>query len=135
MSELNLSKNSTNRLDLESIGWMTTVSPKGTPMASPVWFLFDGETILVYSLEGTPRTANIAANRRVSFHLDGNGLGGDVIVIEGNAVIDDDAPKCYDIPAYMDKYRRFMDNYGWTPQYFSETYPVPIRITPTRVRG
>ena len=90
MSELNLSKNSTNRLDLESIGWMTTVSPKGTPMASPVWFLFDGETILVYSLEGTPRTANIAANRRVSFHLDGNGLGGDVIVIEGNAVIDDD---------------------------------------------
>jgi len=130
-----ISKRTANRLDLESIGWMTTVSPNGTPLASPVWFLYDGDTILLYSLAGTPRTANIKAKPRVSFHLDGDGLGGDVVVIEGDAVIDDSAPKCYDVPAYMDKYQRFMDNYGWTPQYFSEKYPVPIRISPTRVRG
>ncbi len=134
MSDL-ISKRTANRLDLESIGWLTTVSPKGTPLASPVWFLFDGETILVYSLAGTPRTANIEANQRVSFHLDGDGIGGDVVVIEGDASIDENAAKCYDVPAYMDKYQRFMDNYGWTPEYFSEKYPVPIRITPTRVRG
>jgi PPOX class probable F420-dependent enzyme len=134
MSDL-ISKRTAKRLDLESIGWMITVSPKGTPMASPVWFLFDGDTILVYSLAGTPRTANIESNQRVSFHLDGDGLGGDVVVIEGDASIDEDAPKCYDLPAYMAKYQRFMDNYGWTPEYFSEKYPVPIRITPTRVRG
>lgn len=135
MAALNISKRTANRLDLESIGWMTTVSPAGTPLASPVWFLFDGDTILVYSLAGTPRTANIAANPRVSFHLDGDGLGGDVVVIEGDAVIDESEPKCYDVPAYMDKYQKFMDNYGWTPEYFSERYPVPIRIIPTRVRG
>jgi PPOX class probable F420-dependent enzyme len=129
------SKRTADRLDLESIGWLTTVTSSGTPLTSPVWFLFDGETILVYSLAGTPRTANIATNPRVSFHLDGDGLGGDVVVIEGDAVIDEGAPKCYDVPAYMDKYQRFMDNYGWTPEYFSERYPVPIRITPTRVRG
>jgi len=130
-----ISKRTENRLDLESIGWLTTVNSTGTPQASPVWFLYDGDTILVYSLAGTPRTANIAANLRVSFNLDGDGIGGDVVVIEGDAIIDEDAPKCFDIPAYMDKYQRFMDNYGWTPQYFSERYPVPIRITPTRVRG
>lgn len=130
-----ISKRAADRLDLESIGWMTTVAPSGTPQTSPVWFLFDGETILVYSLAGTARTANIAANPRVSFHLDGDGLGGAVVVIEADAAIDDGAPKCYDLPAYMDKYRKFMDNYGWTPEYFSEKYPVPIRITPTRVRG
>ncbi len=134
MSDL-ISKRTANRLDLESIGWLTTVSPKGTPLASPVWFLFDGDSILVYSLAGTPRTANIEANQRVSFHLDGDGIGGDVVVIEGDASIDENAPKCYDVPAYMAKYQRFMDNYGWTPEYFSEKYPVPIRITPTRVRG
>lgn len=130
-----ISKRAADRLDLESIGWMTTVAPSGTPQTSPVWFLFDGETILVYSLAGTARTANIAANPRVSFHLDGDGLGGAVVVIEADAAIDDGVPKCYDLPAYMDKYRKFMDNYGWTPEYFSEKYPVPIRITPTRVRG
>lgn len=134
MSDI-ISKRAADRLDLESIGWMTTVAPSGTPQTSPVWFLFDGETILVYSLAGTARTANIAANPRVSFHLDGDGLGGAVVVIEADAAIDDGAPKCYDLPAYMDKYRKFMDNYGWTPEYFSEKYPVPIRITPTRVRG
>ena len=135
MNGSTISKRTAKRLDLESIGWMTTVNRAGTPQTSPVWFLFDGESILVYSLEGTPRTANITANPRVSFNLDGDGLGGDVVVIEGDAAIDETAPKCYDIPAYMDKYQKFIDNYGWTPEYFSERYPIPIRITPTRVRG
>ena len=132
---MNVSKQAAQRLDLESIRRQTTVNPKGTPQTSPVSFLFDGETILVYSLAGTPRTANIGANRRVSFHLDGDGLGGAIVVIEGDASIDENAPKCYNVPAYMSKYQRFMDNYGWTAEWFSEKYPVPIRITPTRVRS
>ncbi len=135
MPDVNMSKQAARRLELESIGWMTTVTPDGTPLASPVWFLFDGAGILVYSKAGTPRTANIAANRRVSFHLDGDGIGGGVVVIEGDAVIDEDAPKSYDDPAYMTKYQRFLDSHGWTPEWFSENYPVPIRITPTRIRG
>ena len=35
------------RLDEELIAWMTTVRPDGRPQTLPVWFLVEGEEILV----------------------------------------------------------------------------------------
>lgn len=117
------------------IGWPTTVAPDGTPQTSPVWFLWRGSEALVYSLADTPRVRNIAANPRVSLHLDGNGLGGDIVVLEGTAEIRPDHPPASDVADYVAKYAERFETYGWTPAWFAARYPVAIVITPTRTRA
>lgn len=121
------------RLENERIAWLTTVAGDRTPQTSPIWFLWDGDEALVYSLESA-RVRNIERNPRVSLNLDGNGLGGDIVIIEGDARIDRDAPSAAENRAYLAKYQPVMDDYGWTAEWFAEHYPVPIRVTPTRVR-
>ena len=51
------------------VGWLTTVAPNGTPQSSVVAFLWDGESVLLYSQPDAPKVRNIAANPRVAFHL------------------------------------------------------------------
>lgn len=121
------------RLRSDRIGWLTTVAADGTPQTSPIWFLWNGNNILIYSLE-SPRVRNIASHPRVSLHLDGNGLGGDIVVIEGTASIDKGTPSCVDNPDYLVKYGPVMEGAGWTPEWFSERYSVPVRIAVTKYR-
>lgn len=123
------------RLADEKIAWLTTVRPDGQPQTSPVWFLYHGGEFLVYSKAGTARTANLAANPRVSLNLDGNGEGGDIVTVEGTARIDREAPASTEVAAYQGKYAAMIVRHGWTPQSFAADYPIPIRITPTRARA
>ena len=36
--------------------------------------------------------------------------------------------------AYIAKYQRLLDDYGWTAEWFAGEYPVPILVRPTRWR-
>ncbi len=129
------SQKTRSRLDDERIIWMTTVSAQGQPQSSPVWYWFDGDEFLVYSLDPSPRLGNIAANPAVSLNLDGNGRGGDIVTIEGTARLLPDHPPAHEVPEYVDRYRKRMER-GWGgPEQFAAKYPVPIRITPTRCRA
>jgi PPOX class probable F420-dependent enzyme len=121
------------RFTNDRIGWLTTVAADGTPQTSPIWFLWTEDDILIYSLD-SPRARNIASHPRVSLHLDGNGMGGGIVVIEGSAAIDEDAPSSDDNPEYLAKYGPVMDGNGWTPEWFAERYSVPIRIAVTKYR-
>ena len=94
----------TRRLNEEIIGWLTTVSPSGQPQPVPVWFLWDGdESILLYSRPDKPKLSNIERNPRVSLHLDGNGLGGDVVVVLGAGAISTTRRRTR-CPEYVEKY-------------------------------
>ncbi len=119
-------------MDDAYVMWLTTVSPQGQPQSSPVWFVTDEDGFLIYSLDGTPRTRNIAANPMVSLNLDSN-AGADVVVAEGVARIAT-GPDSLDNPAYQAKYRRGIQRIGHTPESFAARYPVPIRIEPSRWR-
>jgi PPOX class probable F420-dependent enzyme len=121
------------RLTNDRVTWLTTVAPDGTPQTSPVWFLWSGDRILVYSRE-SPRVRNIGKHPRVSLNLDGNSLGGDIIVIEGTAVIDREQPAAADNTEYLSKYQPVIDDYGWTAEGFASDYSAPIIITPTKYR-
>ncbi len=122
------------RLNDEIVGWLTTVDPDGTPRPSPLWFLWEGDTMLIYSKDGTSRTRNLARNPACSFNFDGNGTGGDIIVLEGIAVVAEDPPSTENAE-YQAKYRDEIPGIGMTPGTFAIGYPVPIRFTPRRLRG
>ncbi|MBT8194767.1 MAG: TIGR03667 family PPOX class F420-dependent oxidoreductase [Acidimicrobiia bacterium] len=122
------------RLETEVVGWLTTVNANGTPRPSPIWFLWEGDSILIYSKDGTSRTRNLGRNGACSFNFDGNGTGGDIIVLEGTAVVSEDPPST-EIPAYQGKYRDEIPRIGMDPGTFAMAYPVPIRFTPERLRG
>jgi PPOX class probable F420-dependent enzyme len=123
------------RLDDEQIVWMTTVNAAGQPQTSPVWFLVQGESIVVYSLRATPRTRNIAANPHVSLNLNSTPSGNEVVVIEGLAEIVEDGPPAHEEPDYVTKYEAAIEDLGMTPETFATDYPVRIHILPTRLRA
>jgi PPOX class probable F420-dependent enzyme len=122
------------RLNAEHLSWLVTVSPSGQPQPSPIWHELDGDTILMYSKPGMAKLRNIAANPRVALHLDGNGKGGDIVVIEGHAAISDE-PGADQRPSYVARYQDFMARNGWSAGDFARMYSVPVRIVPTRLRG
>lgn len=121
------------RLSGERVGWLTTIAGDGTPQTSPIWFLWDGAAFLLYSLKST-RVRNLNERSRVSLHLDGNGMGGDIVVVEGNARVDNTLTSAAENAEYLAKYKPVMDDYGWTPEWFAGRYSVPIRIEPTKYR-
>ncbi len=123
------------RLREETVAWLTTVGADGTPQPSPIWFLWDGETILIYSQPNTPKLRNIERNPRVALNLDGDGRGGDIVILTGEARVDPNAPPARDHPEYLEKYRQGLERIGMTPEQFTASYSVPIRMTPTRLRG
>ena len=124
------------RLSQEAIGWLTTVDTSGTPQPSPIWFVWDGETALIYSQPNTPKLRHIAANPNVSLHLDGDGHGGDIIILTGEAHVDETAPTSDQYPEYQTKYLKIIENgLKMTAQSFAQAYSVPVRFTPAKVRG
>jgi PPOX class probable F420-dependent enzyme len=122
------------RLEVELIAWLTTVTPDGRPQSSAVWFLWADGEILIYSRLGAPRTRNIAANGRVSVHLNSDAKGDDIVTLEAEARLDPAAPPAAANPAYLAKYHWLIVENGWTDERFATDYPDPIRIRPTRLR-
>jgi PPOX class probable F420-dependent enzyme len=123
------------RLHDERIGWLITVSADQTPQPIPVWFLWDGQALLIYSQPDTAKLRNIARNPRVALHLDGDGQGGDVVILTGEARLAPEAPPASQVPAYVEKYRQGMTRIGMTPESFARTYSIALKLTPSRVHG
>ena len=123
------------RLRDELVAWLVTVAADGTPVPTPVWFLWDGETILLYSQPDKPKLRHIAMNPRVALALRTDVLGDDLAVITGIAAIDETAPAAFELPPYIEKYRGEIARQGSDPEEFSGAYAVPIRIRPTRLRA
>ena len=115
--------------------WLTTVTPRGAPLPSPVWFLWDGaDSVVMYSMPGA-RVRNLEANPRVTLNFGGDGRGGDIVVLSGEARTDRDAPPADRDPGYLAKYGEHIARIGRTPATFAERYSVPMRIELTRLRG
>ncbi len=114
--------------------WFTTVRADGMPQPTPVWFVQDGDTFLIYTPPGSHKVSNIRANPKVALGL-ANEDAGDYFVVHGEAVIDETTPPANQNPLYLNKYRESIAEIGMTPDTFVERFLLPIRVTPLHVRG
>jgi PPOX class probable F420-dependent enzyme len=123
------------RLENDQIVWLTTVGPDGTPHPSPVWFLWDGDTALIYSQPSTPKLRNIGQQPRVSLNFNCTPNGGDVVILTGETRVDSGAAPDRLDAAYAAKYADGIRSIGMTPDAFVQEYSVAIRIRPTSLRS
>lgn len=119
------------RLKRELIIWLATVGRDGHAHVVPVWFWWDGESVLIYAIPGQ-KVRDIEANPHVALHLNTDAVGEDVVRIDGTAKIDRKQPPAYRVPNFVRKYREQIQGLDWTPKVFSDKYHVAIRIQPTR---
>jgi PPOX class probable F420-dependent enzyme len=125
------------RLSQEGIVWLTTVRGDRTPQPSPVWFFWDGETFLIYSQPATQKLRNIARSAKVALHLNSDQWGNDVVIVTGDARIDEAAPLVREVPAFVKKYVDDLRSAKSLEDFdrIMDGYTVAIRVTPTGLRG
>jgi PPOX class probable F420-dependent enzyme len=121
------------RLEKEIIIWLATSGVEGRPHVVPVWFRWDGDSFLIYSLPGQ-KVRDIEANPKVALHLNATPEGGDVVRIDGTAAKLRRHPPAHQVPDYIRKYAALIKNYHWTPESFAKDYSVVLRVRPTRFR-
>jgi PPOX class probable F420-dependent enzyme len=123
------------RLTNEQIIWLTTVRPDGIPQPNPVWFLWDGDTIVIYSQASAKKVSHVQNNSKVALNFNSAADGDDIVVITGEAHIDPGTPLVTANHAYLEKYRDGIASIGMTPDSMSAAYGTVIRVTPKHVRG
>ena len=122
------------KLSDEKIVWLTTVRHDGQPQTSPVWFVWEDGTFLIYSRPGAQKIRNVLANPKVALALEQDGTGGDVATIEGYAVIDEEAFPAHESDAYVAKYGPRMEAISGSQEDFAHDYRVALRVEVTRRR-
>jgi PPOX class probable F420-dependent enzyme len=121
------------RLRENAIAWLNTVRPNGYPHAIAVWFLWDGETILIFS-KPNQKIRNLQQNPHVLLAIDDTKQGADPITIEGTATLLEPGAADTTLAAYVEKYGESIKQIGFTPESMASVYTQTIRIVPTRVR-
>ena len=92
-----------NRLHSDLVVWLTTITDRGAPAPYPVWFVPDGDEIVIFSEPTARRVHNIAERPLVTVHFNCDRYGGDVWVLTGPATCTPGvAPST--APGYVDKY-------------------------------
>jgi PPOX class probable F420-dependent enzyme len=123
------------RLDQEQIIWLTTVDARLTPQPRPVWFHWDGNTILIISQVTGAKLRHIANNPHVALNFNTDDEGGEVGVIIGEGVVSKEPVPAGRMQAYLEKYEKGIQDIGLTPESMLADYPVVIMVTPLAVRG
>ena len=122
------------RIDEDEVVWFTTVTDRGVPAPNPVWFVRDGEDLVVQSQPSSRRVHNIDQRPVVTLHFNSDPHGGDVVVITGRATVAH-GRKPSSLPGYLAKYEASITGpLGMTVAEIDATYDTEIRVRPTGVR-
>lgn len=125
-----------HRLEHDKIVWLTTVNASGRPAPSPVWFFYEDDgTVLIFRQPNTPKIRNIETNAAVSMNFNSDEHGGNVVILDCAAVIDESANPAANHAAYIEKYAAGLQSLGMTPESFAAAYSVAIRVILQKVRG
>ena len=123
------------RLEEEQVIWLITVDSEGGPQPRPVWFHWDGKTVLIFSQAEAAKVRHIRRNPRVALNFNCTPDGGDVMVLLGEAQVLTEKVSAGRWEDYLRKYREGIRDIGMTPQSFEAEYRVPILVKVTALRG
>jgi PPOX class probable F420-dependent enzyme len=122
------------RLLDEEVIWLTTVDGRGQPQPRPVWFHWDGQSLLILSQKEAAKVRHIRRNPNIALHFNTDQNGGDVAVLHGQAVMSEELSD-ERFQAYGQKYRAGIQGIGMTLELMRQDYGTVILITPTKLRG
>jgi PPOX class probable F420-dependent enzyme len=120
------------RLRTEPIIWLATTRPDGRPHNVPVWFWWNGATVLIFSQPDKQKVRNLRHSPHVILALDTRDEGEDVVIIEGIAELVDQPTSELMPPAFSTKYAALFERLGSNPAKMAAEYRQPIRVTPTK---
>lgn len=112
--------------------WLSSTRPDGRPHLVPVWFLWDGQSILIFSKPNNQKIRNLQQNSSVMVSLEAASGGDDIVLIEGQAMLLDTPTAELMTPEYVEKYGAQIAAFQWTPESMAAEYSQAIRIQPTR---
>jgi PPOX class probable F420-dependent enzyme len=112
--------------------WLSTVRPDGCPHLIPIWFLWDGERIIIFSKPEASKVANLRRHPQVMLAVGDPEHDFDVQLIEGIAVPLEASTADVITPEHERKYGELMARIGLTPAEYARTYSQPIVVRPTR---
>ena len=121
------------RLRSEPIIWLSSVRPDGRPHLVPVWFLWDGASVFIFSQPGAQKIRNLQANPNVTLALEAADEGADIAILEGMAAIFETKDWDRILPAYTVKYEQPIREMGWTIETMTADYSKLLQITPARL--
>jgi PPOX class probable F420-dependent enzyme len=123
-------------LNNQYVIWLTTVDSHLTPQPRPVWFIWEGDSFLIFSQAKAYKVKHILKNPMVALHFNTDETADEhVIIFLGAASIDTNCPPAHQVPAYFEKYKSGITDLNMTPEEFSREYSIAIRIMPTEMRG
>ncbi len=114
--------------------WFTTVRADGMPQPTPVWFIREGDTYLIYTSPNSQKVTNLEANAKVALSWS-NEDAETYVVVMGEVRIDKSTPPANQNAPFLQKYRDGIAEIGMTPNSYVETFSLPLRVTPLHVRG
>jgi len=123
------------RMRIERVIWLTTVSPGGIPQPRPVWFVWDEGDFIVYSNAHAKKLVHIAGNPNVAVNFNTGADGYDVQVILGTARVDSKLPPSNLNKAYSEKYGAEILTLDMDEEQYAKLYSVGLRIISIRLRG
>ena len=123
------------RLVEEEIIWLTTTDKQGSPQPRPVWFLWNGETILIFSQPNAYKVSHIENRSRVALNFNTDNSGEKVTVFLGDAQIDRTPIPEGEMSDYLKKYHQGLTQINMTEDEFKDSYSLAIRITLRALRG
>jgi PPOX class probable F420-dependent enzyme len=123
------------RLLQEEVIWLTTVRPDGVPQPNPVWFLWEGDTITIYSQPGAHKVGHIRSHPQVALNFNSTADGSEVVIFTGEAHIVPNPAPVNANSAYLKKYARGITDINLTPDSMARDYSTVIHVTLKHVRG
>jgi PPOX class probable F420-dependent enzyme len=122
------------RIAEDRVIWLTTVTDRGIPAPNPVWFVPDGDDLIVFTAPESRKVHNIERRPTVTLHFNSDPAGGNVVIITGVAELaHNQLPS--EFPGFLDKYESdIIGPLGLTVDEIDQTYHTRLRIRPTRVR-
>jgi len=119
-------------LERQDVIWLSSIRPDRRPHVLPVWFAWDGRSILVFSKPHAQKIRNLRLDPAVMIAIGQPGLEFDVELIEGVAELETAATSELMAEVFVSKYRALMGQAGITPAEYAAVYAQPIRIRPRR---